>query len=182
LSIADTHGDLAPPYGWRCAAAASLYFRAAGDDDLAFLSELFASTRLDELAQVPWNDEQKTAFLDAQFRAQHFHYRTHYPNALWLVICRGKEPIGRLYLDRWAREHRIIDIALLPAHRGRGYGGALMQDLIDEAHAAGKGVSIHVEKNNPARRLYERLGFVVAGEQGVYDRLERHPAVQVNIA
>jgi ribosomal protein S18 acetylase RimI-like enzyme len=57
-----------------------------------------------------------------------------------------------------------------------------MQDLIDEADAAGKAVSIHVEKNNPARRLYERLGFVVAGEQGVYDRLEWRPAVQVNTA
>jgi ribosomal protein S18 acetylase RimI-like enzyme len=103
-------------------------------------------------------------------------------NALWLVVLRGEEPIGRLYLDRWPAEHRVIDIALLPAHRGRGYGGALMQDLVDEAIASSKAVSIHVEKNNPARRLYERLGFVVAGEQGVYDRLERRPAAQVNTA
>lgn len=175
-------GDLAPLYGWRRAAAAGLNFRAATDGDLAFLSRLYASTRLDELAPVPWSHAQKAAFLDAQFRAQHFHYRTHYTSALWLVIWRGEEPIGRLYLDRWAMEHRIIDVALLPTHRGQGYGGALMQDLIDEAHAAGKAVSIHVEKNNPARRLYERLGFVVAGEQGVYDRLERHPAAQVKTA
>jgi ribosomal protein S18 acetylase RimI-like enzyme len=159
-----------------------LNFRIATDADQPFLSRLYASTRLDELAPVPWSHAQKAVFLDAQFRAQHFHYRTHYPNAHWLVILAGSEPIGRLYLDRWAEEHRIIDIALLPAHRGKGYGGALMQDLIDEADAAGKAVSIHVEKNNPARRLYERLGFVAAGEQGVYDRLERHPAAQVNTA
>jgi ribosomal protein S18 acetylase RimI-like enzyme len=182
LSGIATSGDLAPPYGWRRAASAGLNFRIAADEDQPFLSRLYTSTRLDELAPVPWSHAQKAAFLDAQFRAQHFHYRTHYPNALWLVILHDKEPIGRLYLDRWPSEHRIIDIALLPGLRGKGYGGALMQDLIDEAIASGKAVSIHVEKNNPARHLYERLGFAVAGEQGVYDRLEWRPAAQVNTA
>jgi ribosomal protein S18 acetylase RimI-like enzyme len=85
------------------------------------------------------------------------------------VIERAGEALGRLYLARWKSEHRIVDIALLPAHRGSGLGTALLTDLLDEAAAVGKAVSIHVEKFNPAMSLYRRLGFVAAGEEGAYD-------------
>ena len=82
---------------------------------------------------------------------------------------RGGEDIGRLYIERWPSQHRIIDIAFLPEHRGRGYGEPLLRDLMDEAAAAGKDVSIHVEKHNPAMRLYRRLGFATCEDKGVYD-------------
>jgi ribosomal protein S18 acetylase RimI-like enzyme len=108
-------------------------------------------------------------FLDMQFRAQHAHYQQHYPQADWLVTMRGGEDVGRLYIERWPSQHCIIDIALLPAHRGRGLGSALLRDLLDEAATAGKAVSIHVEKNNPAMRLYHRLGFTTEADKGVYD-------------
>jgi ribosomal protein S18 acetylase RimI-like enzyme len=168
---------------WMRAAAAGLRFRDATDVDLPFLSRIYAATRTEELAPVPWSDEQKAVFLQAQFDAQHAHYRQHYPSALWLVIARGEADIGRLYLDRWPREHRLIDIAILPEHRGEGLGTAILRDLIEEASAAGKPLSIHVEKNNPAMRLYLRLGFRAVGEQGVYDLMRRDPnAVQVKTA
>jgi ribosomal protein S18 acetylase RimI-like enzyme len=79
------------------------------------------------------------------------------------------EDIGRLYIERWPTQHRIIDIAFLPEHRGKGLGEALLRDLLDEAAAAAKDVSIHVEKLNPAMRLYRRLGFVTEEDKGVYD-------------
>ena len=91
------------------------------------------------------------------------------------MILAGDEPAGRLYVARWEDEIRIVDIALLPAFRGRGIGGALLGDLIAEADAAGKPLSIHVEQNNPARSLYERLGFEEAGEFGVYVLMKRAP-------
>ena len=47
---------------------------------------------------------------------------------------------------------------------------------IAEADADGKSVTIHVERMNPALRLYERLGFSVAEDKGVYLFLERPPA------
>jgi ribosomal protein S18 acetylase RimI-like enzyme len=56
-----------------------------------------------------------------------------------------------------------------------------MGDLLAEAAAAGKCVTIHVEKNNPAMRLYRRLGFAAVEDKGVYD-LMRWPADQVNTA
>ena len=82
-------------------------------------------------------------------------------------------PVGRLYVDRWPREVRIVDISLLPEHRGRGLGGALLAAVFAEADAAGKPVSIHVERFNPALRLYTRLGFAFREDKGVYLLLQR---------
>jgi ribosomal protein S18 acetylase RimI-like enzyme len=157
------------PLGWARAAEAGLRFRRITDVDLPFLARVYASTRAEELALAPLTDAQKAAFLDAQFRAQHAHYQKYYPQADWLVTMRGAEDIGRLYIERWPSQHRIIDIAFLPEHCGKGLGAALLRDLMDEATAAGKAVSIHVEKFNPAMRLYRRLGFVTEEDKGVYD-------------
>ena len=107
---------------WRSAATAGLTFRLVVDADLSFLALVYASTRADELAAVPWSAEQKAAFLDMQFRAQHSHYRRHHGDADWLVILREHEPVGRLYVERRDDEHSIIDIAFLTQHRGQGFG------------------------------------------------------------
>ncbi|MDF1606909.1 GNAT family N-acetyltransferase [Hoeflea sp. YIM 152468] len=152
-----------------------LRFRPVTAGDLGFLAALYASTRTDELALLPWSDAQKTAFLDMQFEAQHSHYLKHYPDALWLVLERAGKPVGRLYLDQWPDEHRIIDIALLPQARGQGMGAALLRDLMDDAAEASKAVGIHVEKANPAMRLYKRLGFETIADKGVYDLLRWQP-------
>jgi ribosomal protein S18 acetylase RimI-like enzyme len=160
---------LSVPFGWARAADAGLTFRGITDADLPFLLLVYASTRIEELAVTPWTDEQKAAFLDMQFRAQHAHYQQYYPQADWLVTMRGGEDIGRLYIERWPSQHCIIDIALLPSHRRKGLGEALLLDLMDEAATAGKAVTIHVEKNNPAMRLYRRLGYTTEEDKGVYD-------------
>lgn len=161
--------------GWARAADAGLTFRAAAEADVPFLFRVYASTRAQEMAAAPWPEDQKAAFVEMQARAQHTDYRRNYPDADWLIIERGAEAIGRLYLDRRESEHNIIDIAFLPEHCGKGYGGALVRDLLDEAAAAAKPMSIHVEKFNPAMRLYRRLGFVTAEEQGVYDLMRWTP-------
>lgn len=122
-----------------------------------------------------WSKEEKTAFLGQQFNAQHNYYQQVYPDATYDLISKDGEPIGRLYVDRRDDEHRIIDIALLAECRGQGIGRQIMQNLLDEAAAAGKLVRIHVEVNNPAMRLYERLGFQKIEEQGVYWLMEWNP-------
>jgi ribosomal protein S18 acetylase RimI-like enzyme len=71
-------------------------------------------------------------------------------------------------VHRGPRDIRIMDITLAPAFRGRGIGSGLLRSLISEVEGSRRTVSIHVEINNPARRLYERLGFEYAGEHGVY--------------
>ena len=69
-----------------------------------------------------------------------------------------------------------MDIALLPAYRNAGIGSALLHALMAEAAQAGKPVRIHVEKQNPALRLYTRLGFVPIADRGVYWFLEWSPS------
>jgi ribosomal protein S18 acetylase RimI-like enzyme len=124
---------------------------------------------------VPWDDAQKDAFLRMQFDAQDAWWRENYADASFEVILVEGEPAGRLYVHRGESEIRIVDIALLPEHRGGGIGTSLLEDLLAEADAAGKSVTIHVERLNPALRLYERLGFALAEDKGVYLFLERPP-------
>lgn len=146
--------------------------RPITDADLPFLERVYASTRTEELAQTDWGDAQKAAFLSFQFQAQHRHYATHYTDAEFLVVERDAAAVGRLYLH-WRREElRIVDIALLPEARGDGLGTTLLEALQAAATAQRKRVSIHVERMNPAMRLYLRLGFRKAGEHGIYDLME----------
>ena len=66
----------------------------------------------------------------------------------------------------------MIDISLLPEVRGQGLGKAVMSDVVAAARITGKTVSLHVERTNPARRLYARLGFVQVEDKGIYLRME----------
>jgi len=111
-----------------------------------------------------------------QFDAQDAWYRENYGRASFDVVIVDGEPAGRLYVHRGKTEIRIVDIALLPEHRGGGVGTRLLGNLLAEADEGGKSVTIHVERMNPALRLYERLGFSVAEDKGVYLFLERPPA------
>ena len=154
---------------------ATIALRPVTEADRAFLLRVYASTRDEELRAVPWAPEAKEAFVAQQFLAQHEHYRATYPGASWDVIEVEGRPAGRLYVARWPGEIRVIDIALLPEARGRGVGTALLGDLLGEAAATGRKVSIHVELGNPARRLYERLGFRVAAGRGVHELMQWHP-------
>jgi ribosomal protein S18 acetylase RimI-like enzyme len=137
-------------------------------EDDSFLAGLYASTRAEELAVTGWTDEEKAVFCRQQFDVQTAHYRENYPGALLQVIERESVPIGRLYVARWEREIRIMDIALLPEHRGSGIGTKLLRELQEEARTAGKSLTIHVERFNPALGLYQRLGFKQAEDKGVY--------------
>jgi ribosomal protein S18 acetylase RimI-like enzyme len=154
------------------AAAHRISYREAGDEDLPFLAAVYASTRTEELAPTGWPAEVKSSFLAHQFEAQHRHYRQHYPNAEWLVIEQDGVPIGRLYLDEWETELRLIDIALIPEARGSGIGTAILSDVMSVAANARKSLTIHVEQNNPAMSLYRRLGFEKIDEHGIYHLME----------
>jgi ribosomal protein S18 acetylase RimI-like enzyme len=146
--------------------------------DEPFLLQVYASTRQEELAAVPWTAEQKDQFLRMQSHCQHTDYQRNYAGAAFLVILRDGRPAGRLYVDRRPQEIQIIDIALLPEHRNAGIGSRLLREILDEGDRAGKPVTIHVERNNPALRLYRRLGFAPVGTNGVYFLMERPAAVR----
>jgi ribosomal protein S18 acetylase RimI-like enzyme len=150
--------------------------RPVADADRPFLVELYGTTREAELERVPWDDAAKRAFVEQQFSAQDAHYRGNYPGATLDVIEVDGDRAGRLYVHRGPRDIRIMDIVLAPDFRGRGIGTSLLRSLMREADASRRKLSIHVEMNNPARTLYDRLGFSPVGEHGVYLLLERPPS------
>jgi ribosomal protein S18 acetylase RimI-like enzyme len=156
----------------------TLRLAQAGDDD--FLFRVYASTRQEELAVTGWDEARIDAFLRAQFEAQNHHYELHYPQAERSVIQVDGADAGRLYVERAARLIEILDIALLPAYRGQGVGAVILRSLQREAAAGYKRLGIFVEVNNPAQRLYRRLGFTEIGAHGVYLEMRWHAsAVEV---
>ncbi|SDQ85317.1 N-acetyltransferase [Pseudoxanthomonas sp. CF125] len=152
--------------------ARGITLRPARDDDLPWLRTLYASTRTEELARVPWPDAAKRDFLDSQFALQHLHYLSHYDAADFLVIESDGIPLGRYYLHRGEPDYLIIDISIDPAARRQGIAGALIAQTQREAAGLGRGVQLHVQVDNPrAQRLYERLGFAAAEESGSHRRM-----------
>jgi len=142
--------------------------RPATPADQEFLRNLFASTRTHELALMNCDEKQKEAFIAMQFKAQSQQYVMNYPLAQNSIILWNEDPVGRLLLDRGELELTLVDVALLPTHRGTGIGTCLVQNIVKEAAVAGKPIRLHVLSSNPARRLYERLGFSRTGGDAAY--------------
>jgi len=84
----------------------------------------------------------------------------------------GRKIVGFSISRLAADEAEILSIAVAASYRGRGLSGKLL--LTHLGHLAGRGVRtvfLEVEENNqPARRLYERAGFVVIGRRERYYR------------
>lgn len=155
-------------------AALGISVRPETEADAAFVCRLYCEMRWEELAVVQgWTNEQKLGFLAQQYEAQRRHYANAYFDAEFLVIERDGAPVGRLYLYRGdPADIRIVDIGLLIAERNKGLGRLILEAVFDEARREGRSASIHVEVFNPARRLYDRLGFVEKGEHGPYRLME----------
>jgi len=166
-------------------AARDLTLRAACVDDAAFERILFESARPDRaLLSAALPRAALELFLDQQFHFQTAYYARAYPKAAHLIVLAKDIAVGRLILDCGARNWRVVDIALLPQARGKGFGAALLRGVLNAAaRAAAPSVSLTVELANPARRLYEQLGFVVVEETPSGAAMEwRPPNAQLKTA
>jgi ribosomal protein S18 acetylase RimI-like enzyme len=146
--------------------------REATPDDQDFLFEVYASTRIDELAETGWPDDQKRAFIQMQFRIR----ERSYPRVDNHIVLLNGRAIGRMLVDRGNEEIVLRDIALLTEYRNAGVGSRLIRDLMKEATGAGKPIMLHVISFSPAVRLYERLGFRQTGEAAAYLEMRWFPA------
>lgn len=149
-------------------APGAVTLRLATDADYDFMRRLYHATREQEMQHFPFDEAQKQAFLDQQFAAQFEHYHVHYPSCERNIIEKDGQPIGRLWIDEWRDQIRLVDIALIAEARGTGFGTALVEGVLARGAAVGKPVTIHVEGFNPALRLYQRLGFEHIDTNGVY--------------
>lgn len=158
----------------------ALMLRSITEQDMDFLFRIYASTREAERDALNWAEGDWEAFLRQKFALQHTQYMRSYINPSFDLILMGNMPVGRLYVDRRPEELHIIDIALLPEYRGQGVGGGVLRWLLNEALTHGRGVGLYVERNNPVLSFYQRLGFQVEADKGVYlyMRTARTNAVQ----
>ncbi|HUK89416.1 MAG TPA: GNAT family N-acetyltransferase [Blastocatellia bacterium] len=153
----------------------NIQLRKAEAGDAEFFYGLYRDTRRDEVAAWGWSPEQEEIFFRMQFRGLQHAYQSQADIADDQVITADQAPIGRLIVLRTPKEIRLADISLAPQWRGRGIGGTLIEKLFAESNETGKAVTLHVQKDNPAARLYTRLGFVVTEDTGAVLTMERRP-------
>jgi ribosomal protein S18 acetylase RimI-like enzyme len=80
-----------------------------------------------------------------------------------IIVVTGDDA-GMLLVRKLEDTVQIARIQLMPAFQGRGIGSTVVRDVLDMARADGKSAALDVLKVNPARRLYERLGFGKIGQ------------------
>ena len=149
-------------------------------EDEEFIYRVYVGTRIEEIAAFGWNGAQQEAFLRMQYTAQKRWYEMAYPDAEHSLIVLDQPaspgmPVGRMIVQRAPKALRLVDIALLAEHRGCGIGSVLVGELISQARRANMPVELQVTKANRASRLYERLGFVRTGEDGMYYQMRMNP-------
>ena len=132
----------------------NLTLRQATAADYDFLFNLHKITLRTYIEQVwHWNE----AWQQANF-SHHFE-----PANRQIVVLKG-EDIGVISVRRKRGAIHLSTIQILPAYQKQGFGAQLIQATLDKAFGEGLPVTLQVLKGNPARRLYERLGFVVVVE------------------
>lgn len=147
----------------------------AAGDEMVFRA-LYAEVREPELRVTDWPASEKQAFCDAQYTLQDRHYRAHYADFEPWAICRNDAVIGRMYLATFDGLLILMDITIAILHRGKGIGSALLCDVIGQADMNSREMRLHVEPDNPARRLYARLGFIEMETGDIYLEMRRLPA------
>ena len=143
--------------------------------DNAFVQSLYRTTR-DDLRQIDAEDDFIEELIEGQQRAQTQGYGDMFPNAMYFVAEVHNERIGRVVLDFGPNEIRVVDIALIPSARGKGYGSQVLQAVKMAAAKVMAPVALSVRFDHlPAKQLYARLGFVVEEAQIPYERMVWYP-------
>ena len=153
----------------------TIELRTAKADDEHLLLQIYASTRSEEMAMVPWTSDQQQAFVSMQFKAQQEHYHQKYPTASHDIIVVNRRDVGRLYVARLEDQIRIVDITLLPECRSEGVGKQILTRLMNEAADTRLPLRIYVESFNRSLKLFERLGFSRVSEDGMHLLMEWRP-------
>jgi len=144
--------------------------RPALPADVDFEHLLYASTR-DDLR--PLGPEVFDGLVGMQFRAQTMSIRLDHPQADHKIVVVEDASAGRLIVDESGEQIKLVDVALLPEFRGQGIGTSLLRGVVAQADRVGRAIGLHVEKQSRAVRLYERLGFLISGESGLYFEMLR---------
>jgi GNAT superfamily N-acetyltransferase len=130
--------------------------RTAQPNDIDFEQFLYASTRED---LRPLGPEVFDGLIGMQFRAQAMSIKLDHPRADCSIVLVDDAPVGR--------------VVLLPQYRNHGIGTGVLRGVFSQADRIGRAVLLHVEKQSRAIRLYERLGFAICDDVGMYFAMSR---------
>jgi ribosomal protein S18 acetylase RimI-like enzyme len=131
----------------------TIELRPASIADEPFLLQLRKSTMTEHLQKAGVATDDGTHF--ERIRANFEDAR---------VVRAGDEDVGLLKISREVSKWHVHQLQISPNCQGRGIGEAVLRLVLAEAKEANVAVSLSVMHRNPARRLYERLGFKYAGE------------------
>lgn len=153
-----------------------LLLRPVEAGDQALLLQLYADTRREELARTGWDEARCEAFVRMQHEAQRVHYDGRWPDAEHSVIeartAQTRHAVGRLWLALESDQLLVLDIAVLSDWRGQGIGSLCLRSVQQRARLLDRPLNVSVELGNPARRLYQRLGFFAEGApEGLHQRM-----------
>lgn len=129
-----------------------LKFRPMSVNDSDYLYELCEATmrRYTEAVWGHWNETGSRSFLRDAVAKGEFD-----------SICNNGERIGAVSVQIHPSYHQLEQLYIEPPHQNQGYGTVVVGKILAAAALDSKPVRLRVFKPNPAKRLYERLGFVV---------------------
>ena len=131
-------------------------YRLATNDDYDFLYALHV-VAMRAYVEPLWGWEETWQ--------QEYFARKFDPRRYQIIQVEGQDA-GVVVVELRENKFYIALIELLPDFQGRGIGTAVISELSIQAQANNLPMMLHVLKSNdPARRLYEKLGFVVVGEE-----------------
>ncbi|MBK7895727.1 MAG: GNAT family N-acetyltransferase [Anaerolineaceae bacterium] len=130
--------------------------RPATPDDYGFLYALHRAAMKESVARL-WGWDEAW---------QQDYFRQKFDPAKRQVLQWQGQNVGTLSVSEEEDELYVALISILPEFQGRGWGTAVLQNLIHHAQQTGKTVTLHVLKTNPeAQKLYKRLGLQVVAEE-----------------
>ena len=135
--------------------------RPAGEADVVFLWHLRVAAMKEYVARTWGWDEV----------FQRHYFREHLDLSRLEIIVVEDVSIGALSVEARAGVTFLANIEIVPEYQGQGIGSAIIRDRCDQARQKGEAVELQVLKVNPARRLYERLGFREVGETETHFRM-----------
>jgi ribosomal protein S18 acetylase RimI-like enzyme len=144
--------------------------RQATADDIPFLWEVFRLSMRDYITQTrgEWNEQRE----ECQFRHQLDLPATH-------VIRSNNLEVGFIMFPMENGARWIHTVCIAPEHQNRGVGTEVIRLVIAESEKQEMELFLSVLKVNPARRLYERLGFRVIEEAKHHLRMQFHATSKI---
>ena len=160
----------AMPYG--------LGLRPAMPKDQPFLEDLHRTCR-DDLQLIEGDKEFVEAIIAMQFNAQNVGYGTQYPNAMYWIVEKQGQNIGKATIDFGSNFVHLVDLAFIPEARGKGFGRAVLESIQHTSKQVGAPMSLSVLQSNvSAKKLYLSLGFVVESVSSPYEMLVWYPPAE----